>query len=215
MRGQSRDARRRPDRGQPTAGDRLERTPSAELPFWRPLSLTVDPDSGRTALVLFGKASSLTTSCGAQTVDYCFDSSGGFETRALLGGGTAIALPGTLTANLAQLALRNGFVAAATSTSAPLAGGVGTGFPTLSPLSPNAGLVNSSIAVGSKGEAELVIHNGTKLIAYSAAAGGQFRTAVDITSRAPKASPRWRSAATATPWSPGTRAPTTSGPRST
>ena len=55
-----------------------------------------------------------------------------------------------------------------------------TGFPTLAPLSPNASLLNSSIAVGSKGEAELVIHNGTKLIAYSAAAGGQFGAGVDI-----------------------------------
>lgn len=163
--------------------------PSANLPYWRALSLAVDPDSGRTALVLFGKAGSLTTSCGAQTVDYCFDSSGGFEARALLGGGTAIALPGTLTANLAQLALRNGFVAAATSTSAPLSGGVATGFPTLSPLSPNAGLLNSSIAVGAKGEAELVIHNGTKLIAYSAAAGGPFKTAVDITTSGSEGKP--------------------------
>ncbi len=153
-------------------------SPSGELPFWYPVSLTVDSDSGRTALVVRGKASAVTTSCGAQQVDYCFDSSGGFETRALLGSETTSA--GTVTAGLARIGLRNGFVAAATSTSAPLAGGVATGFPTLSPLSPNAGLLNSAIAVGGKGEAELVIHDGTKLIAYSAAAGGQFGTATEI-----------------------------------
>jgi hypothetical protein len=155
-------------------------TPSGELPFWYPVSLTVDPESGRTALVVRGKASAVTTSCGAQSVDYCFDSAGGFETRTLLGGELTTA--GTVTANLARIGLRNGFVAAATSGPATLAGGVGTIFPTLSPLSPNAGLVNSAIAVGSKGEADLVIHNGTKLVAYSAAAGGQLGAGVDIKS---------------------------------
>jgi hypothetical protein len=162
-------------------------TPSGELPFWYPVSLTVDSDSGRTALVVSGKANAVTTSCGAQQVDYCFDSSGGFETRALLGSETTAA--GTVTANLARIALRNGFVAAATGSPGALAGGVGTGFPTLSPLSPNAGLLNSSIAVGAKGEAELVIHNGTKLIAYSAAAGGQFKAAVDITTSGSEGKP--------------------------
>jgi hypothetical protein len=155
-------------------------TPPAELPFWRPVSIAVDPDSGRTALVVNGKASAVTTSCGAQPVDYCFDSTGGFGTRVLLGSETTTS--GSVTANLAQVGLRNDFVAAATGSPAALAGGVGAGFPTLSPLSPNAGLVNSSIAVGNKGEAELLIHNGTKLIAYSATAGGQFGAAADIKS---------------------------------
>jgi hypothetical protein len=44
---------------------RIAITLAVALPYWRPLSLAVDPDSGRTALVLFGKADSLTTSCGA------------------------------------------------------------------------------------------------------------------------------------------------------
>jgi hypothetical protein len=156
-------------------------TPSGELPFWLPVSLEVDPVSGRTALIVRGSADSVTTSCGAQEVDYCFDSSGGFETRVSLGTGTTIPHPGTLTASLAGVALRNGFVAAATgSGTAALTGGVSTGFPTLAALSPNALLTVSSLAVGSKGEAELLVHNGTKLIAYSAAAGGQFGPAADI-----------------------------------
>ncbi len=158
-------------------------TPSGELPFWRPVSIEVDSASGRTALVLRGSADSITSSCGAQQVDYCFDSSSGFETRVSLGSGTSIPHPGILTASLAGVSLRNGFVAAASgSSTSALAGGVGTGFPTLAALSPDALLTISSLAVGSKGEAELLVHNGTKLIAYSAAAGAQFGPAVDIQS---------------------------------
>lgn len=155
-------------------------TPPSELPFWKPVSIAVDPDSGRAALVVRGKASALTTSCGAQQVDYCYDSATGFETRALLGTEAAISLPGTATANLALVGLRNGFVAAATGLPAALAGGVGADFPSLTALSPNVVLTTSAIAVGHKGEAELVVHDGTKFIAYSAAAGGQFAAAVDL-----------------------------------
>ena len=156
-------------------------TPSGELPFWRPVSIGVDPVSGRTALVLRGSADSITTSCGPQEVDYCYDSSTGFETRVSLGTGTTIPYPGSLTASLAAVSLRNGFVAAASgSGTAALTGGVGTGFPTLTALNPNALLTVSSLAVGSKGEAELMVHENSKLTAYSAAAGGQFGAGVEI-----------------------------------
>lgn len=158
-------------------------TPSGELPFWRPVSIDVDPVSGRTALVVRGSGDSITTSCGAQQVDYCFDSSTGFETRVSLGTGTSIPHPGTLTASLAGISLRNGFAAAASgSGTAALTGGVGTGFPTLTALSPNALLTVSSIAVGSKGEAELLVHDNSKLTAYSAAAGAQFGAGAEISS---------------------------------
>jgi hypothetical protein len=93
-------------------------TPMGELPFWRPVSIEVDPVGSRTALVLRGSDDSITTSCGAQQVDYCFDSSTGFETRVSLGTGTSISHPGTLSKSLASVALRNGFVAVASGSGA-------------------------------------------------------------------------------------------------
>ncbi len=42
-------------------------TPSGELPFWRPVGIAVDPDSGRTALAVRGKASAVTTGGGGTT----------------------------------------------------------------------------------------------------------------------------------------------------
>lgn len=155
-------------------------TPPSEVPFWRPVSIAVDSDSGGTALVLRGKASALTTSCGTQEVDYCYDSATSFETHALLGTEAAIALPGTVTANLALVGLRNGFVAAATGSPAALTGGVGTGFPSLTALSPDVPLTSSAIAVGPKGEAQLVAHAAGALKTFSATVGSPFTAANEI-----------------------------------
>jgi len=160
-------------------------TPAGALPYWYPVGIEVDPVSGRTALTVRGNDDAVTDDnavCdfpGIQESDYCFETAA-FQTRVSLGSGSALTHPGTLTANLVRVGLRNGFLAAATSTPAELKAGVGTTFPALSPLSPSAVLTVSAIAVGSKGEAELLIHNGSKLMAYSAPAGGQFGTAADI-----------------------------------
>jgi hypothetical protein len=154
-------------------------TPSGALPFWYPTGLEVDPVSGRTALTVRGNDDSVTDSCAPQEVDYCFNGSS-FQTRVSLGTGAAITHPGTLTANLARVSLRNGFVAAATGSPAALEAGVGTGFPTLAPLSPSAPLTNAAIAVGGKGEAQLILHDGSKFIAYAADAGAQFGAAAEL-----------------------------------
>jgi len=163
-------------------------TPAAPIPFWSPVGFEVDPVTGRTALVMRGNDDAVTDDnavCdapGAQEVDYCFDNPA-FETRLSLGTGTDVPHPGTLTAALVRVSLRNGFVAVATrGSSAPaLAGGIGTGFPTLATLNPDTALTSSALAVGPKGEAQLLIHNGVNLLkTFGAGAGSQLAAGNDI-----------------------------------
>ncbi len=160
-------------------------TPTANLPYWWPFGFEVDPDTGRTALILRGLEDAVTESdavCdfpGVQESDYCFDSAA-FETRVSLGNGNAIAHPGTVTARNVRIALRNGVVAMATREPSALAAGLGPTLPSVSPLATNASLNSSAIAVGPKGEAQFVAHDAGFLKTFGAPTGGQFAASNDV-----------------------------------
>jgi len=155
------------------------------LPFWYPVGIEVDPDTGRTALVIRGNDDAVTESdavCdfpGTQESDYCFDHDA-FETRVSLGSGTGVTHPGTLTGDSVVLALRKGVLAIAARGPSPLAAGVGLSFPSLTTLATDAPLISSAIAVGPKGEAQLVVHTSGNLKTFGVPAGGAFAAANDI-----------------------------------
>ena len=172
--------------GRPAIG--WDATPAGPLPFWTPVGFEVDPDTGRTALVVRGNDDAVTADnavCdqpGIQETDYCFDNPA-FETRVSLGTAATVPHPGTTIAASSRISLRNGFIAIATrSGSAPLAAGIGTtAFPTLATLTPNVALTNGAIAVGPKGEAQLTLHNEAGFLkTFGAAAGSQFSPGNDI-----------------------------------
>ena len=178
-----------------TPGNTVEVTPrpavgwnaagSGSLPFWYPISIDVDPDTGRTALVVRGNDDAVTESnaaCdfpGIQESDYCFDNAA-FQTRVSLGGGTGVTHPGTLTAANVRVDLRDGVVAVATRGPTALAAGVGLSFPSLATLTTDAPLNSSAIAVGPKGEAQFIVHTAGNLKTFAAPTGGVFAASNDI-----------------------------------
>jgi hypothetical protein len=160
-------------------------TPDGPRSRWNLRGLEVDPVTGETALVIRGSDDALTASdatcdvVGPGDIDYCFNGAA-TETRVALGTGAGIAHPGSAISATALPALRNGFVALASAGPSPLAAGVGETLPSLLSLSSNEPLTAADIAVGDRGEAQLVLHDGSELRAFSAPAGAGFGDGVEI-----------------------------------